>query len=185
MCEQLHETFILITSRFIRKLGLRMASLNLTENQRLELIVEAVLYCQRVSAMGMPMACYSKALREPIHFLWERRRGTKIQSAKFRSKNALDLKFGKSEMVYDHAVPVRYLQGELLALKEVSTFGLRSILNKYDIFVLITKAEDEMLNSAGFNRSMPDGWKVGDDPLARYNETDIEIVNNPDYLEQI
>jgi hypothetical protein len=40
------------------------------EAKRLGLIVEAVRYCQRAKAMGMNPASHSKALREPIFFLW-------------------------------------------------------------------------------------------------------------------
>ena len=85
----------------------------MNDRKRIELIVEAVRYCQRVKMLGMPVSCYAKALREPIHFLWERRSGTKIHSAKYRSKAATGLRFGKGELVYDHAVPFRYLQDEL------------------------------------------------------------------------
>lgn len=55
----------------------------------LELIAEAVLYCQRVKSLGMPSSCYSKALREPIFFLWEKRAGSKVKIAKYRSKQAV------------------------------------------------------------------------------------------------
>jgi hypothetical protein len=40
------------------------------ETKRLELIVEAARYCQRVAAMGMPVAGYTKTLREAIYFAW-------------------------------------------------------------------------------------------------------------------
>ncbi|PYT65499.1 MAG: hypothetical protein DMG42_31955 [Acidobacteria bacterium] len=40
----------------------------MTDSKRLQLIAEAVRYCQRVKAMGMPSACYTKVLREPIYF---------------------------------------------------------------------------------------------------------------------
>jgi hypothetical protein len=73
--------------------------------QALELIAEAVRYCQRVRSMGMPQNCYSKALREPIFFLWELRSGTKTETAKFRSKKAKDISYGKGEIVRDHAIP--------------------------------------------------------------------------------
>jgi hypothetical protein len=41
----------------------------LNEAQHLELIVEAVRYCQRVKQLGMPSSCYAKALREPVYIL--------------------------------------------------------------------------------------------------------------------
>jgi len=37
---------------------------SMDEARRLDLIVEAVRYCQRVRDMGMPVSSYSKALRE-------------------------------------------------------------------------------------------------------------------------
>jgi hypothetical protein len=65
--------------------------------RRLELILEAVRYCQRVKEMGMSPACYSKALREPVHFLWERRGGTKAKAPKYRSKAEKSIADGKGE----------------------------------------------------------------------------------------
>ena len=52
------------------------------EIQRLHLILEAVNYCKKVRDMGMPSAAYSKALREPIHYLWEIKDGPKVKVAK-------------------------------------------------------------------------------------------------------
>ena len=155
-----------------------MVSTTLSELKRLELICLSVEYCQVARSNGMPVSCYSKALREPIHFLWERRHGTKVQSAKYRSRSALMLKYGNSEIVYDHAVPFKYLQAELLALRTVSAFTVRDLLVKYDTIVLISKDENERLNLAGYGSAMPSGWEYGDDPLARYNETNIEIVSS-------
>ena len=45
----------------------------LSEARRLDLICEAIWYCQRVRDKGMPNLAWTKALREPIHFLWEKR----------------------------------------------------------------------------------------------------------------
>ena len=75
------------------------------EQKRLELIVEAVRYTQRVKAMGMPLAGYTKALREPIHLLWERRSGrSKDACVHFRSKAAVGLQRGAGTLLYDHAI---------------------------------------------------------------------------------
>lgn len=41
------------------------------DTKRLQLTAEAMRYCQHVAEMGMPSSCYSKALREPVHFLWD------------------------------------------------------------------------------------------------------------------
>ena len=65
----------------------------MTEAQRLKLIAEAVRYCQRVRDLGMPSACYTKAVREPVYFLWTRRAGgRKEQLARYRSRGSVGFK---------------------------------------------------------------------------------------------
>jgi hypothetical protein len=147
------------------------------DTKRLKLIAEAVRYCQKVKMLGMPASCYSKTIREPIHFLWERRAGTKIRCAKFRSKAATGLRFGRGELVYDHAVPFRYLQDELLSLAPVTEQAITQALDKFGTIVLITKAENARLNAAGYSSKMPQDWD-GADPLARYKALDIELIEN-------
>lgn len=149
----------------------------MSDSKRLELIAEAVRYCQRVSAMGMPSSAFSKALREPIHFLWERRAGSKTAAAQYRSRSAVGLSFGDGTLVYDHAVPFIYLQRRLLALETVDEPSIRALLQQLNLIALITKGEDKKLKSAGLNRSMPKDWD-GKDPLARYREMGIELIPN-------
>jgi len=127
--------------------------------------------------MGMPSSCYSKALREPVHFLWERRRGGKINSARFRSKNSTGIAFGRGLLVYDHAIPFRYLQTELLNLIEVTINSVRKVLDKFETIVVITKEENDLLNAGGYGSEMPGDWD-GKDHLARYKAVGIEIVRN-------
>lgn len=127
----------------------------------------------------MPASCYAKALREPIHFLWERRAGAKIRCAKFRSKAATGLRSGKGELVYDHAVPFRYLQDELLSLAPVKEQAVARVLDKFVTIVLITKAENARLDAAGYRYKMPQDWDKAD-PLARYRALDIELTENTD-----
>ncbi|WP_336368141.1 hypothetical protein [Marinobacter sp. C2H3] len=127
--------------------------------------------------MGMPASAFSKALREPIHFLWERRAGSKAAAAHYRSRSAVGLSFGKGKLVYDHAVPFIYLQRHLLALETVDEPSIRALLQQLNLIALITKDEDQMLKSAGLNKSMPQDWD-GKDPLARYREMGIELISN-------
>jgi len=147
------------------------------ETRRLELIVEAVRYCQRVKSMGMPVSCYSRALREPVHFLWERPLGTKISIPKFRSKSAKGLRFGDGQLVYDHAVPFKYLQTELLNLSDATIVSVRNVLSQFATVLLITKEEDAILNSAGYRHDMPENWD-GIDHLARYRAAGITLEEN-------
>jgi hypothetical protein len=147
------------------------------DTKRLQLIAEAVRYCQRVAEMGMPSSCYSKALREPVHFLWERREGSKIRAAKFRSQATIGLNFGGGLLVYDHAIPFKYLQAELLKLSDVTTDSVRNALNKFGTVALVTREENNILNHAGYGSAMPKDWN-GTDSLARYKAVGIEIVEN-------
>lgn len=151
-------------------------------HQRLDLITEAVKYCQKVIKLGMPASCYSKALREPIFFLWELRHSKKkIHAAQFRSKAALGIKQGAGELIYDHAVPFVYLQRELLSLTAVDTKSVHEILMRYGVACLITKSENAKIDQERLQRSMPKTWD-GSDPLARYHAVGIEVVPNPDHL---
>ena len=150
----------------------------MNDRKRLELIVKAIRYCQHVKAMGMPAAAYSKALREPVYFLWECRDGlSKERRPKVRSTGALGMHCGSGVLIYDHAVPLRYLQEQLLSLSSVTTRSVRRVLDKYGIVVLITKDEDRRLSTAGFRSRMPDDWD-GRDALARYKAVGIELVSN-------
>lgn len=146
------------------------------EARRLELIVEAVRYCQRVRNMGMPPSCYSKALRGPIYFLWECRvTSSKAKNARYRSQSAIGILHGDGRLVRDHAIPFSYLQTELLKLRKVTPNTVRKLLAKYDIAVLITKSEDDVLNTHGLQSKMPRDWD-GVDPLARYKAVEMELV---------
>jgi hypothetical protein len=147
------------------------------DKKRIRLITEAVRYCQQVKRLGMPSSCYTKALREPIYFLWEVRAGAKLNVPKFRSKAAIGMKFGKGELVYDHAVPFKYLQDELLSLDPVTETDVTRLLSKFDTVVLITKEENAKLTAAGYRSKMPPDWD-GIDPLARYKALAIDLVEN-------
>jgi hypothetical protein len=150
----------------------------MNEAQRLDLIVEAVRYCQRVRELGMPASCYTKALREPIYFLWTRRTGgRKEELARYRSRASVGRKYGRGQLVFDHAIPFRYLQSELVELAEVTPEAVRTILEKRDVHVLITKSENKRLNAAGLQSKMPKNWD-GVNPLARYKATRIKLKEN-------
>ena len=154
----------------------------LAESDRLALILEAVRYCQRAKALGMPPSCYTKALREPIYFLWECRDGLSKQCRpQFRSRESLGVRFGSGTLVYDHAIPFRYLQEDLLALEDPTEHSVAEGLNRYGVIVLITKDEDRRVSKAGYNSRMPQGWD-GVDPFARYKAVGIEVLPNPEHV---
>jgi hypothetical protein len=149
--------------------------------KRLDLIVEAVAYCQRVRAMGMPASCYAKALREPVHFLWERRmeRG-KDACARYRSRASVSVERGRGELAYDHAVPFKRLQVELLDLAPITRDSVKAALDRHSVIVLITREEHARLSREGLGNRMPTTWD-GLDVLARYQAAGIELLPNPLY----
>jgi hypothetical protein len=162
----------------VLRLQLSETLVKMHDNKRLELIVEAIRYCQRVKAMGMPPSCYSKALREPIYFLWTCRSGTaKERLPRYRSRATIGLSFGDRQLVFDHAIPFKYMQAELLGLKDVTPSAVRTILLKYEVCALITRIEHEQLSVNGLQAAMPATWD-GVDPLARYLAAGIELVPN-------
>ena len=146
--------------------------------KRLTLIVEAVKYCKKVKGMGMPASCYTKALREPIFFLWELRfTKKKIEAAQYRSKAAVGMTYGKGELMYDHCVPFNYLQDELLGIELITTDSVSKVLERHGATCLITKDEDKALNDAGLSQKMPRGWDEKNH-LARYHSVNIDVVCN-------
>jgi hypothetical protein len=145
----------------------------------LTLIVEAVRYCRRVKRMQMPQAAYTKALREPVHFLWERRDGrSKLQAARFRSKNARGRRFGSGQLYFDHAIPFSYVEDKLLRLRRATPTKVKAILNKICIATLLTPMEHRRLAKRGYQSVMPKRWK-GRYPFARYRAVHIPIEKNP------
>ena len=150
------------------------------EQTRLELLCEAVHYCQKVSALGMPTQCYAKALREPVFFLWEKHGRSKVAAAAYRSTTSLGLAFGSRKIVYDHSIPFRYLREKLLALQPAEPETVRAILSRFAVSSLLTKEEDGLLSTHGLARTMPADWD-GVDPLARYRAVGIDMVPNPEH----
>lgn len=125
----------------------------------------------------MPVAAYSKALREPIHFLWERRKGSKLKAATYCSKGALGIRPSGGRLIYDHAIPFRYLQQELLGSTDVTALTVRGLLDRFGVTVLITEDENRRLCAAGLASRMPADWD-GQDPFARMRTVGIEVVEN-------
>ncbi len=149
----------------------------LDERTRLELIAEAVRYSQRARAMGMPVAGYTKTAREAIHSVWTLRFGSKARAAKYRSRDAEGLTFGRRKICFDHAIPYRYELQALMALRKVTPETVRPVLDKFDIHAIITKVEHDRLAARGLGSKMPERWNKKD-PLARYKAARIALVEN-------
>jgi hypothetical protein len=140
----------------------------MNDQQRLELIAETVRYAQRMKALGGPASVYAKAVREAVHFLWERRHGRpKRDCAQYRSLQLID----DSRYIYDHAVPLKFLIADLLDLPQVTPESIAAVLQTAGPICLITPEEDATLRSAGFASSMPDRA----DPFSRYRAVGIRV----------
>ena len=87
------------------------------------------------------------------------------------------MQFGTGALVYDHAVPFRYLQAELLGLSDITPDSVLDVLDRYGIVVPITTDDDRRLNQAGYRSAMPADWD-GRDPFARYTAVDIALEPN-------
>ena len=80
-----------------------------------------------------------------------------------------------SNLVYEHMVPKnKYIQKvceEKAKDQKLEPEFIIELLNKYWKIAVITKDEDDKLNS----RSMPAGWD-GENILARYEEVELKVV---------
>lgn len=153
----------------------------MSENERLLLIVEAVKYCQKVRSLGMPKASYTKALREPVFFLWECYGKKKVQAARYRSEFSLKASSDPNAHVYDHAIPFKIVQASLLSIPTPEPDSVRFVLLNQLVSCLITKEEDRLLTSLGLKSSMPANSDQFD-CLARYESAGITILPNPAYV---
>jgi len=74
----------------------------------------------------------------------------------------------------EHAVPVNVLFDGLMAAQADADF--QAVINAYTV-TIVTRDEDKAINRAFHNarRHMPPGWKIGDDPLARYRLAGINV----------
>ncbi len=153
----------------------------MSENERLLLIVEAVKYCQKVRSLGMPKTSYTKALREPVFFLWECYGKKKVQAARYRSEYSLKTASEPNAHVYDHAIPFRIVQESLLSIATPEPGAVRDVLQNQVVSCLITKDEDKLLTSLGLRSSMPANSEALDH-LARYASAGIRVIPNPAYV---
>ena len=85
-------------------------------------------------------------------------------------------KFYGSEQpyIYEHAIPASVIRKLLCNCKKNE---FENIFNNAGIVALILKEEDKKLNQCGLKSKMPEKWKIGEDPKARYQYAGINISN--------
>ena len=72
----------------------------------------------------------------------------------------------------EHAIPVKVMYG--FFGKAQTDRDMLKIIEAYTVAV-VTKEEDKRLTDAGLGSSMPEGWRLGEDPLARWSRVGIEV----------
>jgi len=83
--------------------------------------------------------------------------------------------YGKgSGFMYEHAVPAQVLRQALLAGRATES-SVAAVLRSAGPVAVLLREENQHLRAAGLNAKMPDGWVLGDDPLARYNAVGIAL----------
>ena len=97
----------------------------------------------------------------------------KLLSSGLKRKGSYSF-YTKLGLRYEHQVPLSKIKS-LIADSKFDPAAVKEILSKYFQVVWITLAEDEALRKNGLNSKMPDGWKIGDDPAARYHKVGIEV----------
>ena len=102
-------------------------------------------------------------------------------------KSRMVLAGGGGNTVRDHAVPVIVLLEQLLqwpdSFLDVSPENvalLEKFLRDSLLIVEVTRDEDRILSRRGFQRDMPEGWRIEahalyGNPLARYQECGVEV----------
>jgi len=81
---------------------------------------------------------------------------------------------GRNPFMYEHAVPAGVLRAELLGAGGDEQRVSEILLEAGPVAVLL-RTEDELLRAAGLGSRMPEGWRIGDDPLARYHAVGIRL----------
>lgn len=78
-------------------------------------------------------------------------------------------------LMADHAVPFAVIGTELWSLPaKWDRDRLRVFLRANFRRAILSYDEDRLLTSRGLRDRMPQGWRIGDDPFARYRDAGIE-----------
>ena len=77
-----------------------------------------------------------------------------------------------STVTVEHAIPIKVMFD--LFWQAQTDADMQTIIDAYAVAV-VTKEEDERLRDIRLGQSMPEGWRFGDDPLARWRRVGIEV----------
>ncbi len=80
----------------------------------------------------------------------------------------------ENPFIYEHAVPAGVIRKVILSCTPEEGAVARCLQAAGSVAILL-RTEDFRLKQAGMNSKMPEGWKIGDDPLARYKTVGITL----------
>ena len=75
----------------------------------------------------------------------------------------------------EHLIPANLFRKELVNMVKSNDFSKFDEYTNQMLQVDLSKEDDIKINKAGFRDNMPNGWKWGDDPWARYIEAGIDL----------
>ncbi len=86
--------------------------------------------------------------------------------SKFYGKNA--------SFKYEHVIPANVI-GKAMIVSDREPETVRELLGNAGFVAVILPEENDQLNAAGLRSKMPQDWRIGDDPTARYRAVGIEL----------
>lgn len=130
---------------------------------------------ERLHESGMLDSKGGRIRREAIHFLWETRLKSKMDSSRRHSIAARASRQGGETALlrYEHSVPLASCMS-LLRTASARPESMLSALETYIHPIIVLELECRLLTTAGLSSRMPPGAEA-QDSMARYNAVGIEI----------
>jgi hypothetical protein len=78
-------------------------------------------------------------------------------------------------LVIEHTEPLSLVMDDLLLLDHPEPVDIADLLHqRLSLAVVMTPEEHRLLTEAGLRQRMPEGWRPGDDPMARYRAAGLD-----------
>ena len=135
--------------------------------QKIECLRKAISNAKEHQQANDPPRIYSQYVRYAIGQF-------KGLNVAYTSTEAKDLE--RKLVTHEHVVPHSIVMKKILSLEVLTDENIMSVINKYYIICIITKAEDKLLNAAKLRSKMPKGWNDKTDSVfARYEHEEVNI----------
>jgi hypothetical protein len=81
----------------------------------------------------------------------------------------------RNGFTFEHPIMCKYIADYLLE-KKPGLKKLTDILMETNYVVILTQEENKLFSKFKLSRNMPTGWKIGDDPFAKYKVAGIKVL---------